>query len=154
VGRQINKIIFLSIYWHFIQVWVICISCKFITFSLLVVWLLPLVSTFNPFHSLYFPLRGHGWRGKGRNSDVIHHCNRRYRLAKRQTCRSFQRTLFMQKAHTHVKLKYIPGQETTLWYSTLKKWKCSTVCMHNEGSFLNSLFLKLLNCDTTHYEQV
>jgi hypothetical protein len=55
---------------------------------------------FQPFHSLYFPLRGHGWRGKGRNSDVIHHCNRRYRLAKRQTCRASQRTSFMQKAHT------------------------------------------------------
>jgi hypothetical protein len=99
------------------KLWVICISCKFmsITFSLLVVQLLPLVSSFNPFHSLYFPLRGHGWRRKGRNSDVIHHCNRRYRLAKRQTCRSFQRTLFMQKqTHTHTKLNYISGQETTL----------------------------------------
>ena len=60
------------------------------TFSLLIVPLLPLVSTFNPFHSL-FPLRGQGWRGKGRTTDVIHHCNRRYRLAKRQTCRSFKR---------------------------------------------------------------
>jgi hypothetical protein len=93
-----------------------CITCKFrsMTFSLLVVQLPHLASTFNPFRSLCFPLRGHGWRGKGRNSDVIHHCNRRYRLAKRQTCRSFQRTLFMQKANTHIKLKYIPGQETTL----------------------------------------